>query len=119
LFFNDAVSGCWRGCASAVWQHFFQTDSTSSAGHKRWTAALRCSKGVKERKVKYTVASKAPELEKEQAERQGQQRLKLQRKQEAKRRIAMRSTFERTKLTRNFLEDDEEEDAEEYSDVVC
>lgn len=90
---------------------------TSSAAHKRWTAALRCSKGVKERKVKYTVASKAPELEKEQAERQEQQRLKLQRKQEAKRRVAMRSTFERTKLTRNFLEDDEEEEAEEDSDV--
>lgn len=86
--------------------------TTSSAAHKRFTHAVR-SKHCKERRIKIAYTCADPALQKAAIERAEQEKLRLQRRLDTKRRNAARADFERTRLTRAFLEDDRSADDED------
>lgn len=82
--------------------------SASNQAHKRYTRAIDQS-NVRERKVKLSHTSQNPEQAKADIEKAEQERLRLLRKLEAKRRNVERMEYIRSaRLTSSFLEDEEQ-----------
>ena len=86
---------------------------TSSAAHKRYSKAV-LARHAKERKIKIAFTADDPEKQKAALERAEQDRIRMQRRIETKRKNAQRAAaLERTRITKAYLEEDEDDVSED------